>query len=147
MKKRILVVDDEPDFTLWLKVSLETGGHYEVGEEHDPRRAVRAARQFDPDLVILDIMMPDLDGSEVAALLRDDPVLRDVPVLFMTALVSAREAAGGSVQRGGQTFLSKDTPVRELVRCIEQKLEARAAVAAASSRPATAPPVRAALAG
>src|SRR5918999_1678979 len=104
MKKRILVIDDEPDFTYMLKLSLESMGYYRVGVENEPTRALRAAREFAPDLILLDIMMPDLDGSEVAARIRSDPELRDVPVLFMTALVSHREARGGPCFSGGPTL-------------------------------------------
>ena len=125
MKKRILVIDDEPDFTYMLKLSLEAMGYYRVGVENDPARGLRAAREFEPDLIVLDIMMPGLDGSEVAARIRSDPGLRDVPLLFMTALVSHREARGGSCSSGGQTFLPKTIGTGRLIECIEEKLAAR----------------------
>jgi CheY-like chemotaxis protein len=86
---------------------------------------VSAAREFDPDLVVLDIMMPELDGSEVAARFRLDPFLRDVPVIFMTALVMAQEAPTGSCRSGGHTFLPKHIPVERLIDCIEDKLGER----------------------
>ena len=124
MKKRILVIDDEPDFTYMLKLSLESMGYYRVGVENEATRALRAAREFAPDLIVLDIMMPGLDGSEVAARIRTDPDLRDVPVLFMTALVSHREARGGSCSSGGQTFLPKTLGTGKLIECIEEKLAA-----------------------
>ncbi len=126
MKKRILVIDDEPDFTYMLKLSLESMGYYRVGVENEATRALRAAREFAPDLIVLDIMMPGLDGSEVAARIRTDPYLRDVPVLFMTALVSHREARGGSCSSGGQTFLPKTLGTGKLIECIEEKLAAAA---------------------
>jgi CheY-like chemotaxis protein len=122
MKKRILVIDDEPDFTYMLKLSLESMGYYRVGVENEATRALRAAREFAPDLIVLDIMMPGIDGSEVAARIRSDPDLRDVPVLFMTALVSHREARGGSCSSGGQTFLPKTLGTGKLIECIEEKL-------------------------
>jgi CheY-like chemotaxis protein len=124
MKKRILVIDDEPDFTYMLKLSLESMGYYRVGVENEPTRALRAAREFAPDLILLDIMMPDLDGSEVASRIRSDPDLRDVPVLFMTGLVSHREARGGSCSSGGQTFLPKSLGTGKLIECIEETLAA-----------------------
>jgi CheY-like chemotaxis protein len=126
MKKRILVIDDEPDFTYMLKLSLESMGYYRVGVENEATRALRAAREFAPDLIVLDIMMPGIDGSEVAARIRSDPDLRDVPVLFMTALVSHREARGGSCSSGGQTFLPKTLGTGKLIECIEEKLAAAA---------------------
>jgi len=122
MKTRILVVDDEPSFTHLLKHSLETAGYYEVGEENHAGHAVTAARSFDPDLVLLDIMMPDLDGTEVAARLKADHVLRDVPVIFLTALVTDDEAPEGFCKRGGHTFLPKNVRLEQLVECIEEHL-------------------------
>ena len=123
MTKRILIVDDEPEFTNLLKMSLESHGYYEVREENDAGRARSAAREFDPDLVVLDIMMPEMDGSEVAAALKEDRVTRDVPVIFLTALVSQQDTSvGGACSSGGQTFLPKDIRVEKLIRCIEDKI-------------------------
>ena len=120
MKKRIFVIDDEPEFTSLLKLTLESSGYYSVGEENSAMRAVASARQFDPDLIVLDIMMPELDGSEVAGRVREDPVLRDIPILFLTALVDNSEC--GVWQSGGQTFLPKSAAVDKLIDCIEKKL-------------------------
>ena len=128
MKKRIFVIDDEPDFTGLLKLTLESMGYYSVGEENSARQALSSARLFDPDLIILDIMMPDLDGSEVASQVRNDPVLREVPIVFLTALVNDDEAQAGLCQSGGHTFLPKNSSVEKLIDCIEQKLAGSAAV-------------------
>ena len=122
MKKRILVVDDEPDFTNLLKLTLESHGYYEVREENDAEAARAAAREFDPDLVVLDIMMPQLDGSEVAAALKQDPMTREVPVIFLTALVSREDAPMGTCSSGGQTFLPKNIRIEKLIACIEDKI-------------------------
>jgi CheY-like chemotaxis protein len=130
MKKRILVVDDEPDFTSLLKLSLESHGYYDVREENDAERARAAAREFGPDLVVLDIMMPAMEGNEVAAALKADPVTRDVPVIFLTALVSRDDAPQGTCSSGGHTFLPKDIRVEKLIRCIEDKLHQHQGAAA-----------------
>ena len=121
MMTRILIVDDPPDFSLWLKRKLEATGRFVVHEENEPAEAIRTARHFWPDLVILDVMMPGMDGSEVASRLREDRLLKDVPVLFLTALVSGREAPAGSCSSGGQIFLPKATPVAQLIACIEER--------------------------
>ena len=122
MKKRIFVIDDEEDFTYMLKLSLESMGYYHVEFENDPAAAVRAARMFDPDLIVLDIMMPGTDGTEVASQMRQDSVLRETPILFMTALVSDAEAPGGAYDSGGQTFLPKSMGTGKLIEAIEAKL-------------------------
>ena len=130
MKKRILVVDDERWFTNLLEYSLEHEGHYDVHQQNDPTRALQAMRDYGPDLVILDIMMPHIDGSELAARMKFDPTLCDVPVIFMTALVTDEDAPDGLVKRGGHTFLPKDVAVDRLIACIEDKLKAAADAAA-----------------
>ena len=122
MKTRILVVDDEADLTGMLKAGLESEGYYTVREENDPLRAVAAAREFAPDLVVLDVMMPGMDGTDVAARLRADPQLRDTPVVFMTALLAGHEAPLGACESGGNTFLPKSTPLSALMDCIERKV-------------------------
>src|ERR1035441_8695941 len=91
MKKRILVVDDEPEITLMLKLNLEQTGRYEVRTENLGRRAIEAAREFRPDLILLDVMMPDMLGSEIAAQLEADPKLRAIKFVFLTAMVSKEE--------------------------------------------------------
>ena len=133
MKKRILVVDDEPGFTHLLKHSLESVGYYEVAEENEATRATATARAFDPDVVVLDVMMPDLDGSEVAAQMKADRALADVPVIFLTALVTEDDAPDGACSRGGQTFLSKSVRIARLVECIEDKIRPREAVGAGAT--------------
>ena len=130
MKKRILIVDDEPEFTGMMRLSLESQGYYEVREENDAEHARAAAREFDPDVVLLDIMMPELEGSEVAAALKADPVTRDVPVIFLTALVSREDAPTGACSSGGHTFLPKNIRLEKLIGCIEDKIARQHAAAA-----------------
>ena len=122
MKKRIYVIDDEPDFTYMLKLSLESMGYYHVECENDPAVAMRGARMFDPDLIVLDITMPGTDGTEIAAQMRRDSVLRETPVLFMTALISGNEAPAGSCSSGGHTFLPKSMGTGKLIEAIKEKL-------------------------
>src|SRR5262245_18657340 len=86
-KARILVVDDEEPLTRILKLHLEHTERYEVRVENHGARALAAAREFRPDLVLLDVLMPDRTGQEIWEELRADPELRDVAVLFLTATV------------------------------------------------------------
>src|SRR3954453_23032366 len=117
MKTRIFVIDDEPDFTHMLRRSLELQGYYEGGEENDAGAAISAARAFGPDLILLDEMMPDLDGADLAEQTRAARQLRDVPVLFLTALVTGSDATrGGACKSGGNTFLPKPTPPGPMIR-------------------------------
>ena len=125
MKTRILVVDDESEFTSMLKANLELAGFYQVAEENNETRAVGTAREFGPHLILLDVMMPHLEGSEVATLIREDRHLRDTPVLFLTALVSEADAPNGSYNSGGNTFVPKSLSIDRLMECINQAISDR----------------------
>jgi CheY-like chemotaxis protein len=110
---RVLVVDDEPGFTRLLKLTLERAGHYEVLEENDGAAAVAAARRFRPHVILLDIVMPGLDGGDVAARLKADAEVGGTPVIFLTAIVSGREA-GARELIGGYPFLPKPVDLARL---------------------------------
>jgi len=118
--KRILVVDDEPSVTRNLKLNLESGGGYEVLGENQAANALAAARSFHPDLILLEVMMRVMDGGEVAARLQSDTLLRDTPVIFLTAIVSNEETDGHEMVSGGATFLAKPVDMGELRKTMEQ---------------------------
>ncbi len=122
VKKRILVVDDEAKVTRLLQDYLERTGAYEVRGETEGLKAVAAAHAFRPDLVLLDIMMPDLPGDEVASRMKSDPALRSIPIVFLTAVASPDEveARGGTI--GGHPFLAKPVSLEQVQRCIEEQL-------------------------
>lgn len=118
--KRILVIDDEPSVTRNLKLNLESGGGYEVRGENRARNALAAARKFQPDLILLDVMMPDLGGDDVAARLRADPLIHNTPIVFLTAIVSNKETDGHEATIGGELFLAKPVDMGELRKTLEQ---------------------------
>ncbi|MEY2428114.1 MAG: hypothetical protein QOJ40_999 [Verrucomicrobiota bacterium] len=120
--KRILAVDDKPSVTRNLKLNLESNGGYEVLGENQATNALAAARAFQPDLILLDVMMPDMDGGDVAAQLHADPELRDTPVIFLTGIISNEETGGHEMVSGGETFLAKPVDTEVLIQCIEQTL-------------------------
>ena len=84
--RRLLIIDDEPRLTALVRDAFASTGRYLIKEENRSLRALHSARHFQPDLILLDVMMPDLDGREVARQLRDDPALKDVPIVFVTSL-------------------------------------------------------------
>jgi len=86
-KKKILLVDDEKSFTNLLKLNLEETGNYEVRVENWAEDAVNAAKEFKPDLILLDIIMPRMPGGNVAALIKETPQLKETPIVFLTAAV------------------------------------------------------------
>src|SRR5438105_5143137 len=91
-KRRILIVDDDANSTRLVKILLERSGPYLVMEENDATNAHHSARNFKPDVIFLDVMMPKTDGGEVAAQIQADPELHDTPIIFLTALVTRAEA-------------------------------------------------------
>jgi CheY-like chemotaxis protein len=124
-KPRILIIDNNRDFTFSAKVALERTGHYLVWEENEPARAHQTAQRVKPDLILLDIAMPETDGGEVAARIESDPSLHRIPIVFLTALVTKAEANAG-LQIQGHPFLAKPIDIPELVAGIERNLPAHA---------------------
>jgi CheY-like chemotaxis protein len=122
-KRRILIVDDDRDSTHVTKILLEKTGRYLVLEESDATKAHQSARNFRPDLILLDIMMPQRDGGDIAAQMEADPELRKTPVLFLTALVTKSEAKAGLRIQGHQ-ILAKPISIPELITGIEENLPA-----------------------
>ena len=122
-KKKILLVDDNPDVTRTINLILEATGRYVIREENRGQRALKTARDFKPDLIFLDFMMPDIDGNEVAAQLEEDDELKHIKIVFLTAIVTKGEVESGSVDNiSGYTVLAKPVKTNELVSCIEDLL-------------------------
>jgi CheY-like chemotaxis protein len=119
--RRVLVVDDDRDTSRLIKVLLERRGGYVVAEENEPIRAHETAREFQPDVVLLDIMMPETDGGEVAARIQADPDLHGIPIIFLTALVTRAEVNKG-LKIDGHSFLAKPISIPEVIEAIEQQV-------------------------
>jgi DNA-binding response OmpR family regulator len=122
-RRKLLVIDDEASFTRMLKINLETTGSYEVRVENDPRAAVAAALEFRPDLVLLDVMMPGVDGGDVASQLAADTRLSGIPVLFLTATVRHAEVEKRHGTFGGMRFLAKPVNMSELLGSLDTYFE------------------------
>ncbi len=119
MAHKVLVVDDEAGFTKLLKMNLEKTGEFEVRIENNSMKALASAQDFKPDVILLDVVMPGLDGGDVAAQFQDDPRLRSVPVIMLTALVSPGETSQDAVaQSGSLTVLPKPVNLEKLTRCL-----------------------------
>ena len=121
-KKRILAVDDRASNTRLVKLCLEGTNDYVVREENDPATALSAAEEFQPHLILLDVMMPGLDGGDLAACFQASPKLKSVPIVFLTAAVTKGEVAAGGGQIGGQSFLAKPIVLTEMVACLKHHL-------------------------
>jgi len=101
-----------------MRLTLEGTGKFIVEEVNDGRRAVEVARYFKPDIIFLDVVMPEVDGGEVATRIRADQELAKVPVIFLTAIVSPKEARHEKAI-GGFPFLAKPVSVETIVHAVE----------------------------
>ncbi len=122
MKKRILLVDDEAPMTRMMRRNLEATGRFEVLDVNDSAAALQQARQFRPDLVFLDVMMPGVDGGDVAAAFAEDPSLAKVPIIFLTAIVSKHEVKPIGSKIGKHVYMAKPVKLEDLLACIETHL-------------------------
>lgn len=106
-KRRVLVVDDDVNLSRLAGMILENSGKYEVMIVNESVRALPAALQFRPDVMLLDVDMPGKDGGDLAHEAASDLRLRDIPILFLTGLVSHEEAGACPLESGGMKFLAK----------------------------------------
>ena len=121
-KKRILVVDDQASDSQLLKRYLEGTHNYVVREENNPAAALSAAEEFQPHLILLDVLMPGMDGAELAARIQADPKLKTVPIVFLTCVVTREEVelVGGRI--GKYPFVAKPIVLTEVAACVERHL-------------------------
>jgi diguanylate cyclase (GGDEF)-like protein len=108
---RILIVDDVPD-NIRVLSSMLAGEGIEISTATSGRRALKIAERYPPDLVLLDIMMPEMDGYEVCQAMKADPLLRGVPIIFITALADAESEIRG-LELGAVDYISK--PFNEMI--------------------------------
>lgn len=113
VEKRILIVDDEPDVTELLEFKLKQAG-FLVRAINDPLRVLGLARDLRPEVIILDMMMPDLNGLQLLKMIRSDALLRDTPVLFLTAKGETEDRLKG-LEGGADDYLAKPFDAREVV--------------------------------
>ncbi|MBM3846394.1 MAG: response regulator [Verrucomicrobia bacterium] len=124
-KKRILIVDDESSLTRVVRLNLEGTGRFEVRVENHAVNALSAAKEFEPHLIVLDVMMPSMDGGDVKAQIRRNAKLKTTPIIFLTASVSPSEAGNGGFTSGGELFLGKPVSTEKLVEVIDQQIAAQ----------------------
>lgn len=113
---RILVVDDEPEITEIIEAFLVNAG-YQVKVENIPGKALALAKEFNPDLILLDIMMPGTDGYQVCNRIKEDPTLTSIPVIFLTGKDS-KDDQGRSFQVGGDMFIKKPFSCERLLEIV-----------------------------
>jgi two-component system alkaline phosphatase synthesis response regulator PhoP len=120
MSKKVLIVDDEPNVAISVEFLMRQEG-FEVLVAHDGEQGLARIRADRPDLVVLDIMMPKLDGFEVCRAVRADPSLAGVRILMLSAKGRAAEIAKG-LSLGADAYIPKPFSTRELVAKVKELL-------------------------
>lgn len=118
MPKKILVVDDEQDIREIIKIALTDAG-FQVLEAGDGKTAIELAKKEKPDLITMDIMMPNIDGFEAAKIIKDDPETKDIPIIILSVLAQDKD----KYLRGIADYVSKPFRPDELVVKIRQAIE------------------------
>src|SRR5258706_1342838 len=122
--KRILVIDDEANVTTLLRLLFERTKEYEVKVENTSSRAVAAAEKFQPDLILLDVDMPDMNGGELASRFSENSSLKAVPVVFLTGSVTKDEVRTRDGLVGGLRFLAEPVDRSEVLDCVRKHFKA-----------------------
>ena len=120
VKQKVLVIDDEPEITEIISAFLSNAG-YEVKVENSSVEGMSVVKSFMPDVILLDIMMPVMDGYEVCSRLKKEPTLAQIPVLFLTGK-DAKDDAGMSFQSGGDLFIKKPFSCERLLNMVKMVL-------------------------
>ena len=120
MKSKVLVVDDEPDAVELIEFNLKTNG-YDVVSAADGEEAIKKARAILPDLIILDIMLPEVDDMEVCKILRRDQRTSGIPIIMLTAKAAEIDRVLG-LELGADDYVTKPFSPRELVLRVKRLL-------------------------
>jgi DNA-binding response OmpR family regulator len=123
MSRRILIVDDEPNIVTSLEFLMRESS-YEVRVARDGEEALRRAESFLPDLILLDVMMPQRSGFEVCRKIRENPALRDVKIVMLTAKGRDVEKYRG-LNLGANAYVTKPFSTKELMNTVRGLLDAR----------------------
>jgi CheY-like chemotaxis protein len=120
-RAKILIVDDS-ELSLEL-MHAKLSDRYDIVTTNTPGNVVKLAREIEPDLILCDFDMPEMDGSDVSAALRAEEDLRYIPLLFLTALATTGDLNRAHKQLAGRPAISKDSPIAKIIARIEELLK------------------------
>jgi CheY-like chemotaxis protein len=121
-KKRVLIIDDEENFCKLVKKNIEQTGEFEVEIATNGDDGIKLAGEIKPDLILLDVIMPGMDGADVISLIRNDQNIKDTPIVFLTAIVRGEEVSSQANFTRGYSLLAKTVTVGELIACIKRNI-------------------------
>jgi two-component system alkaline phosphatase synthesis response regulator PhoP len=122
-KKKILIIDDEIDFSNLVKKNIEKTGEFEVIIAASGEEGIKLTREKKPDLILLDVVMPEIDGGDVASQIKNDKSIKDIPIIFLTAIVTEEETGSQPSFTGGYPLLAKTVTLGELIACIKKNIK------------------------
>ncbi len=118
--KKVLIIDDELFFCRAIKKNLETNDEFQVLTATRGDEGISIARDEQPDVILLDIMMPGMSGTEVTDALLGDPLTRSIPIIYVTAIVNEDDIQKGAGISGGKALIAKPVKIDELVKKINE---------------------------
>jgi CheY-like chemotaxis protein len=121
VRKKVLIVDDEKDILDSLSVILRRNG-YGVSVADTGKEALKLAKKETPSLIILDLMLPDIDGSDVAAELLQNPMTRDIPVIFLTSIMTKPEQEESGEFIANRCIVAKPCKAEEILELIKSRI-------------------------
>lgn len=124
-KHKILIVDDDVALSGSLRKALEQAGLYDVAVENDPRQARRKALDFMPDIILMDVIMPWMDGGTVAGEIRQNETLKQIPIIFLTSILGKDEVDMKGGRIGNDPVLAKPVSIEVLLQMIRKHLPDR----------------------
>lgn len=121
--KKVLIIDDEQSITRMVKLSLESEGEFQVIELNSAKDLIQCVESNPPDIIILDVIMPDADGIQIARMLAEHEASKAIPIIFLTAVVPNSQQMPVLEGLGDYPRLSKPVGIQDLLDCIQRQLE------------------------
>ncbi|MBN2120168.1 MAG: response regulator [Candidatus Omnitrophica bacterium] len=120
--KKVLIIDDEKDFCFFVKKGLEKVGKFSVAVCSNAKESFKEITRFQPDLILLDILMPEINGSQLAIELKKNKETQNIPFIFVTALISYDEIEKAGLNPHDHKILTKPVRLSELVTVINSAI-------------------------
>lgn len=120
--RKILIIDDEEKFCRAIKKALELKTDFQVLTATEGLEGVRLAKTQKPDVILLDVMMPGMFGTDVAEKLSDDPATSSIPIIFVTAIIKQEEVEAKNYIAGGHSFIAKPVIIADVIKRINEVL-------------------------